>query len=173
MSYSYSTADSVAVADERATLEAFLDHFRAAIVTKVRGVSDTDARRRLVPSMTTLGGVLKHLRLVEASWFLYRIAQQPLEELPVLQQWRADPRPDAAFRLDAENSLEALIADYEAQCELSRAAAARFDLDHVVPHDDLGQVSLRWVYVHMIEETARHLGHADILREQLDGAVGD
>jgi Protein of unknown function (DUF664) len=65
-----------------------------------------------------------------------------------------------------------VLADYQAACEQSRAAAAEHELDHVVPHDRLGSVSLRWILVHMVEETARHAGHADILREQTDGSTG-
>lgn len=171
MTYSYSTADQVAVADERTTLEAFLDHHRHAMCDKVRGVSDEDAARQLVPSATTLAGLIKHLRRVEASWFAYRLAQQPVEEVALLQQWLSDG-PDSDFRLQPGETVASLVAHYERQCEISRKIAAGFSLDHVVPHDHLGRVSLRWIYVHMIEETARHLGHADILREQLDGAVG-
>jgi hypothetical protein len=69
--------------------------------------------------------------------------------------------------------VETLIAQYDEQCAVSRQTAAKYELDHVVPHPHLGEVSLRWIYVHMIEETARHAGHADILREQLDGTTGD
>lgn len=69
MAYTYSTADGDPSADERSFLEAFLDHYRAAMVAKIRGVSESDARRRLVPSETTLSGLLNHLRRVEASWF--------------------------------------------------------------------------------------------------------
>ena len=168
MDYSYSTAERVATADERTTLEAFLDHYRAAVCNKVRGVSDDDATCRLVRSRTTVAGLLKHLRRVEASWFQHRLAQLPADELPVLK-WIVD-EPDGDFRLQSQETVEAPITDYESQCDISRATAARFHLDDIVPHPGLGEVSLRWIYVHTIEETALHLGHADVLREQLDGA---
>jgi hypothetical protein len=80
---------------------------------------------------------------------------------------------DVANVFDTGETVESLIVAYNAQCELSRETAARFGLDDVVPHPYLGEVSLRWILVHMIEETARHAGHADILREQIDGTTGD
>ena len=171
MSHIYDTGERAAVADERTTLETFLDHYRDVLVGKVRGLSDEDAQRRLVPSATTLAGLLKHLRRVEVSWFQYRLAQRPAEELPPLE-WIRDGAQDD-FRLEPDETVEALIEAYTEECERSRQTAAGYPLDHTVPHDHLGEVSLRWIYVHMIDETARHAGHADILREQIDGAVGD
>lgn len=167
----FDTGELAAVADERTTLEAFLDYYRAAVKAKVRGLSEEDARRRLVPSATTLSGLIKHLCRVEASWFQHRLAQIPVDDVPVLR--RAVEDPEDEFRLGPEETVEMLIARYDEQCALSRRAAAPFKLDDVVPHPALGQVSARWIYVHMIEETARHAGHADILREQIDGATGD
>ena len=167
----YDTGRVAAVADERTTLETFLDYYREAVKIKLRGLSEEDARRRLVPSATTLSGLIKHLCRVEASWFQYRLAQENPEDLPALRGWIDDPERD--FRVGPHETVDALIAQYDEQCALSRQAAAGFDLGHVVPHPALGQVSARWIYVHMIEETARHAGHADILREQLDGSTGD
>jgi Protein of unknown function (DUF664) len=71
-----------------------------------------------------------------------------------------------------DDTAENLVAGYERACAASREVASGFALDDRVPHSRLGQVSLRWIYVHMIEESARHVGHADILREQTDGATG-
>jgi hypothetical protein len=135
----------VASAGERAVLETFLDLYRDAIIRKVRGVSDEAARLRLVGSATTLGGIVKHLHWVELEWFQ---------------------------RVLARRSVEHLLAGYEAACATSRATAAAHALDDVAPHFRRGEVSLRWIYVHMIEETARHAGHADILRELIDGTTG-
>ena len=163
--------DGVAVAGERETLEAFLDYYRAAVAAKLRGVSGEDARRRLVPSNTTLGGLVKHLARVEVSWFHHRLGGIPVEDLPLLARAMADP--DADFRVDPGDSPESLIALYEEQCGRSREIAAGHELDDAVPHPALGRDSLRWILVHMIEETARHAGHADILREQIDGSTGD
>jgi hypothetical protein len=66
-----------------------------------------------------------------------------------------------------------LVARYDEQCARSREIAAKKQLDDIVPHPELGEVTMRWIVVHMIEETARHAGHADILREQIDGSTGD
>ncbi len=172
MTYRYTTPDDVATAGERSALESFLDHYRAVMCDKVRGTSDDDARRRLVPSLTTLAGLLKHLSRVEAAWFQRRLAQRPTDEIPVLKELEGGD-PDADFIVLPDDTVAVLIDEYEQQCAVSRAIAVRFELDDVVPHPRLGEISLRWIYLHMIEETARHVGHADILREQIDGAVGD
>lgn len=155
---------------ERETLEGMLDAYRAEVVRKVAGVTEDDARRRLVPSMTTLGGIVKHLRWVEIRWFQQRFAQLPAGQLP--DPPSADD-PDAEFRLDPSETVAGVIEQYEQACTCSREIAADRSLDDTVPHHALGQLSLRWIFVHMIEETARHAGHADILRELTDGAVGD
>jgi uncharacterized damage-inducible protein DinB len=151
--------------DERETLESFLDNYRNIVVRKVTGLSDTDARRHLVTSQTTVGGLVKHLRWAEYGWF-DQLLQERLDDNRRLheREWE--------FEFLPEESLPTLIAEYQAQCEESRRIAAGYPLDHAVPHRRLGRVSLRWIYVHMIEETARHTGQLDILREQLDGATG-
>ena len=77
-----------------------------------------------------------------------------------------------AWTLAGDNTAETLLAGYERACAASRQVASGFSLDDCVPHPRMGQVSLRWIYLHMIEESARHVGHADILREQTDGATG-
>jgi len=153
------------VLDERALLEAFLDDYRDIVVRKVSNLSDADARRRLVASPTTVGGLVKHLRWAEYGWF-----DQLLQE-------RSDDNRRAherswEFEFLKDEALPTLIAEYQAQCAESRRIAARYPLDHAVPHRRFGQLSVRWIYVHMIEETARHTGQLDILREQLDGATG-
>lgn len=153
------------VLDERALLEAFLDDYRDIVVRKVSGLSDADARRNLVASPTTVGGLVKHLRWAEYGWF-----EQLLQERSDDNR-RAHERSWEFEFLEGE-SLPTLITEYHAQCEESRRIAARYPLDHTVPHRRFGRVSLRWIYVHMIEETARHTGQVDILREQLDGATG-
>jgi uncharacterized damage-inducible protein DinB len=153
------------VLEERALLEAFLDDYRDIVVRKVSGLSDADARRNLVASPTTVGGLVKHLRWAEYGWF-----EQLLQERSDDNR-RAHERSWEFDFLEGE-SLPTLITEYHAQCEESRRIAARYPLDHTVPHRRFGRVSLRWIYVHMIEETARHTGQVDILREQLDGATG-
>ena len=153
--------------EERAVLESFLDFHRAVVLRKLRGLSQADATRRLVPSATTLAGLVKHLTLVERNWFPRLLASSP-EDVYLTSEDDAA----ASFALTDEDTVERLAAAYEAACARSREVAARFDLDHVVPHPQLGEVSLRWILVHMIEETARHAGHADILRELTDGSTG-
>ena len=155
-----------AVIDERATLESFLDDYRDIVVRKASGLSDADARRRLVPSSTTVAGLVKHLRWAEYGWF------------DQFLQGKSDDNRRAherswEFEIGAEESLPTLITEYQAQCEQSRRIAAEYPLEHTLPHGRLGTtVSLRWIYLHMIQETARHTGQLDILREQLDGATG-
>ena len=153
------------VLEERALLEAFLDDYRDIVLRKVSGLSDADARRNLVASPTTVGGLVKHLRWAEYGWFEQLLQQRSDDNR------RAHERSWEFDFLEGE-SLPTLITEYQAQCEESRRIAARYRLDHTVPHRRFGRVSLRWIYVHMIEETARHTGQLDILREQLDGATG-
>jgi uncharacterized damage-inducible protein DinB len=149
---------------EREVLEAFLDLYRDILKRKLAGLSDEQIRERHVPSATTLGGLVKHLTAVEREWFQV-----------VLGGGAEDGAPAAAgdgWTLRGGDSAESLIEGYERACAASRQVAARFSLDDSVPHARMGMVSLRWIYVHMIEESARHVGHADILREQTDGATG-
>ncbi|MEU8387668.1 DinB family protein [Micromonospora sp. NPDC048842] len=153
--------------DERAVLTSFLDFHRAVLLRKLRGLSDADARRRLVPSATTLAGLVKHLTMVERNWFPTLLAPEPGDVYLTSEEDAV-----ASFTLSDQESIVGLTEAYERACARSRAAAASIDLDHVVPHPQLGEVSLRWILVHMIEETARHAGHADILRELTDGEAG-
>ncbi|KQC35017.1 DinB family protein [Frankia sp. ACN1ag] len=150
-------------AGEREVLEAFLDFYRDVLVHKVRGVPDQDAGRRLLPSLTTLAGLVKHLTVVERDWF-HRLTDGP----------GAPPADDGdeSWILTDTDTVEVLLAEYDRTCSRSRTIAAGYGLDDVVAHPNMPQVSLRWIYVHMIEETARHAGHADIVRELTDGATG-
>ena len=149
---------------ERAVLEAMLEDNRNSLVECVEGLSEQDARRRLVPSLTTPLSLLKHCCAVERSWFQRRLAALPEE------RWDGYARgDDASWHLAADDTVASVIAEYRAAAARSREIAARYDLDDTIVHDVIGTISLRWIYVHMIEELARHAGHADILREQLDG----
>jgi uncharacterized damage-inducible protein DinB len=156
----------VSAAGERQMLAAFLDLYRDIVKRKLTGLSDQQIRQRHVRSQTTLGGLVKHLAAVEREWFQTVLARRPAEELD------APPPPDDGWTLSGDDSTESLLAGYERACAVSRQVASGFALDDRVPHQRMGQVSLRWIYVHMIEESARHAGHADILREQTDGATG-
>src|SRR5438128_197646 len=165
--------DPPPAADERATLEAFLDYYRGVIVRKVSGLSFEDATRSTVPSGTNLLSMVRHLGWVETGWFREIFAGEDV----------GDPGPpeapdteDADFRVMPGETVESIVAFYREEIERARAiVAAAPSLDELSKRSTRrrGQVSLRWILVHMIEETARHAGHADIIREQIDGATGD
>lgn len=157
--------DAVSTAGERAVLEAFLDMYRDVVVRKVGGLSDEDARRSLVPSGTTPGGLVKHLRWVETGWFHLLLGARAGDNR------RAHDRA-WEFVMEPDERIGTLVEDYRTACADSRSFAAGHELEHTVPHHGMGEVSLRWIYVHLIEETARHAGHLDILREQIDGSTG-
>jgi uncharacterized damage-inducible protein DinB len=155
----------VSTSRERQVLEAFLDLYRDILKRKLAGLSDEQIRQRHVSSQTTLGGLVNHLAAVEREWFQIVLAGRSKDELGA-------PPQDNGWTLSSDDTAESLLAGYERACAASRQAAAGFSLEDCVPHPRMGQVSLRWIYVHMIEESARHVGHADILREQTDGATG-
>jgi uncharacterized damage-inducible protein DinB len=156
------------VGGERELLTGFLDFHRATAVMKATGLTDEQSRRPLVASrLTAVGPLLSHLRYVERYWFAVLFDGQ---EDTWAEELTSDP--DIEFRIALDVPLPRLIADYEAQCAANREIAARLDLDATSAHR--GQpVNLRWVLIHMIEETARHVGHLDLLRENIDGATGE
>jgi uncharacterized damage-inducible protein DinB len=155
----------VSTSGERQVLEAFLDLYRDILKRKLAGLSNQQIRQRHVRSQTTLGGLVKHLAAVEREWFQVVLAGRPENELEA-------PLQDDGWTLSSDDTAESLLAGYERACVASRQAASGFSLGDCVPHSRMGQVSLRWIYVHMIEESARHVGHADILREQTDDVTG-
>lgn len=120
----YDTGPTAAVADERTTLAAFLNYYREAFAAKVVGVSEEDARRRLVPSATTLAGLVKHLCRVEMSWFQHRLAQIPVENLPELRRWLDDP--ESKFLVVDDETVDLLVVRYRRQCEISREGRSTF-----------------------------------------------
>ena len=160
--------DLVAVADERETLEWFLDYHRTALSGKLRGLSEQDARRRQVPSRTTLLGLVSHAAAVERNWFQHYLGGKPREE--ITGNARGD---DPSWDVAVDKTIGDVITELESACAASRQIAAGFSLDQTVPHDQLGQVTLRFIYVNILTEYARHAGHADIIREQIDGVTGD
>jgi hypothetical protein len=149
-------------------LEVFLEYHREALSGKLRGLSEEDARRRLVPSLTTLLGLVGHAAAVERNWFQHYLGGKPREE--IAGNSRGD---DPSWDVGADKTIGGVIAEFESACAASRQIAAGFALDRTVPHDQLGQVSLRFIYVNILTEYARHAGHADIIREQIDGTTGD
>ena len=123
----------------------------------------------LVPSGTSLLGLVKHLTEVEHGWFVNEYAQ--LGEAPLFE---TENDPDAGFRIEPDETAAELVAGYQAICARSRAiVAAAASMDETVPNARHGRIDLRRIMLHMIEETARHNGHADIIRELIDGVVGD
>jgi uncharacterized damage-inducible protein DinB len=160
--------------DERTSLAQYLDLQRATLLWKAEGLGVAALDRRHEPSALTLGGLLKHLALVEDSWFTERFAGQPPP--PPWDTARWDEDPDWEFHTAPDDAPDELRALYRAACERSRAVvAAAEDLgDLSVWQDRTGRRwSLRAILLHLIEETARHNGHADLIREAIDGATGE
>ncbi|MGI8335434.1 DinB family protein [Actinomadura scrupuli] len=160
--------DEPYAADERTMLNAWLDWHRATVFRKCEGLSDELAQRPLLSSspLMTVAGLVSHLRWVEQSWF-----ENVMLGGPDLGPWTEDD-PDKDFKVPGV-PLTRLLEDYERQCARSREIAATLDLDaEAVVERERGRVTLRWLLVHMIEETARHNGHLDLLREMHDGATG-
>lgn len=155
----------VSTSGEREVLEAFLDLYREIVVSKARGLTREQANLRHVPTLTTVIGVVRHLAAVERYWFQAVLDERGRDNVP-------GDTGDGGWLLAEDESVDSVIDDYLAACEESRQIAAGRPLGDTVPHRRMGRVSLRWIYVHMIEETARHAGHADILRELTDGRTG-
>ena len=161
-------------ADELTTLTQYLDFQRATIVSKTEGLTREQLAQPHPPSTLTLGGLVYHLALVEETWMEVRFVGRPDREPWVSNDWDADP--DWEFRTAAELDGDQLRARYHEACERSRrvvADAAGADQLSVEPLRSGAVFSLRWVLMHLIEETARHAGHADFLREAVDGTVGE
>lgn len=149
------------VAGERAMLEGMLDRQREEVAGLLAEIDDAAARARLVPSLTTPMGLVKHATFVEQVWFHSRVAGVRRSELGL------PGTVDASFMLDPGDTVDSVRRGFLAACERSReVAAAHPDLDEQFPWHG-GAVNLRFVYVHMIAELARHAGHGDILAEQL------
>jgi uncharacterized damage-inducible protein DinB len=154
--------------DEKPMLSAFLDRYRETILWKLEGLTKEQASARLVPSATTLLGIVKHLAYVERAWFPIYFAGEPAS-----YPWAEDePDQDIDFRVEPTDTIESARALYQQEIARSREIVADALLDDLSKEQDRGPRSLRWIMVHMIEETARHAGHADILRELTDGAIG-
>jgi uncharacterized damage-inducible protein DinB len=156
------------VADERTTLDGWLDYHRATLVWKCEGLSDDQLKTASCPpSKMTLLGLVRHMSEVERGWFAEFFGTDETfiycSDDDIDADWEgladADPATDIA-------TLEREIATY-------REHAARFSLDDIHTDARGRDLSLRWVYTHMVEEYARHNGHADLIRERIDGATGD
>jgi uncharacterized damage-inducible protein DinB len=152
---------------EKESLKVSLDRHRDTVLWKLEGLGDDDLRRSMVPSGTSLLGLVKHLAAVEYGWFCDTFGRE-IEPLPF-----DDDDPDADLRVRPEETTEDILAFY------GRARAAADQAIDELDVEDTGTawfgeaVTMRWVLIHMIEETARHAGHVDILRELIDGMAGD
>jgi hypothetical protein len=162
-------------ADERTALIEFLDYHRATFLSRIDGLDHEQLNRRLPPSALTLASLTKHLALVEDSWF-----HEDFLGVPLPEPWLSAPfddDPDWELHSAVDNEPADLAALYEAACERSRtivASAPSLDtLSARISEREGKAFSLRWIMLHMIEETARHNGHADFLREAIDGLVGE
>jgi len=157
-------------APERVMLEAWLDYHRITLERKCSNLSPEQLRRRVVPpSSLSLLGLVRHMAEVERNWFRRALAN---EDAP--PHYRFDNDPNGAFdNVDSANVEEA-FATWRAECAHARTVVASFsDLDELGRNETRpGRPSVRWVLVHMIEEYARHNGHADLLREVIDGVMG-
>jgi len=163
-------SDPPLVTGERAALEAWLDYQRETLLLKCSGLTAAQLRERAVPpSGLTLLGLVRHMTEVERWWFRVHGANQDMT-------FRyTEENLDADFEDLDEPDAEVVLAAYWEEAGLARAAVRGLDLEHVVPsHGDHPERvrNLRWIYLHMIEEYARHNGHADLLRERIDGATG-
>jgi len=162
-------------ADERTMLTGFLDYHRATLRWKVSGLTQAELARTIAASTLTLAGLLKHLALVEDNWFTEVFAGTDLGEPWASVDWDADR--DWDLHSAVHDSPKDLLALYDAACTRSHAVVATAEsLDQRAArvHRRTGQVfTLRWILLHMIEETARHNGHADLLREAIDGETGE
>ena len=157
--------------DERAILLQFLDYARDTVHAKCAGLSDADARLAPLPGshLMTISGLVSHLRWVECAWIDNRFLGRAIEA-----PW-TDDDPDREFRIAVEIPLTQLLAEYRSACDRHRQLAAALDLD-TLSRGELGwrtePVTLRWILFHLVEETARHNGHIDLLRELADGTRG-
>jgi hypothetical protein len=159
---------------ELQALTGFLDWQRQTILLKTEGLTREQLAQTLPPSSLTLAGLVNHLALVEDTWFRERFAGLPEDELWAGHDWDADP--DMEFRTATELEPEELRDRYRAACARSRevvAAAESLDRLSVKTSRAGNHWDLRWILLHMLEETARHAGHADLLRESIDGTVGE
>jgi hypothetical protein len=148
-------------APERQILQDLLADNREGVLECLAGLSEEQARTRLVPSLTTPLALVKHAAFAEKVWFHVTLPGRTRAEVGIPETI------DESFQLEDSDTIASLAAAFRETCAESDRIAAAYELDDTGQHARLGPVSLRWMYVHMIEELARHAGHGDILREQL------
>jgi hypothetical protein len=157
------TTSAEDVIDEpvRAQFEVFLDEHRSDLNGCLDGLTEEQARRSLVPSLTTLLGLVKHVTVVEKVWFDEAITCRSRAEIGI------PATPTESFILRDEDTIATVQQAHREACEAARTATAGLGLDDLVYGNRRGPLPLRWVYLHMLRELAQHCGHADILREQI------
>jgi hypothetical protein len=148
-------------ADIDTQLDAFIDHHRAGLGRSLDGLTEEEAQRSLVPSKTTLLGLVKHAAFVERVWFQEARTGRSRSELGI------PTGPDESFTITPEDTIVSVVADFTAACEDSRSAALGVPGDTLWSGNRRGQLTLRWIRLHVLREHAQHCGHADILREQI------
>jgi uncharacterized damage-inducible protein DinB len=158
------------VADEREMLEAWLDFHRQTLLGKCAGLTEDQLKERAAPpSVLSLLGLVRHMAEVERGWFRRRVNGEDVEF-----QFSSEDDPAGEFDHVEAADAERDFAAYRAEIAAARLAAAGHDLDETFYHTRREvNMSVRWAYLHMIEEYARHNGHADLLRERIDGATGE
>jgi uncharacterized damage-inducible protein DinB len=147
--------------DERTQLNAFVEDYRGALEAILDGLTEEQARRRLVSSATTLLGLLKHVTWMQRVWFEECVGGTSRWELGLVQG------PDESFQLGDGDTIASVTAAHREACARARAAVADLPLDAVVTGHRGGPRTLRWVYLQVLRELAHHCGHADVLREQV------
>ena len=159
-------------ADERTMLEGWLDYHRQTLAWKCEGLTDAQLRTASVePSELSLMGLVRHMAEVERGWFRKVLMNEDAGPI-----YYSDEDPDGEFHLTEADTWEEAYTTWQAEIDIARRNAAGFGLDDLSKgrHRRTGeQFNLRWIYTHMIEEYARHNGHADLIRERVDGATGD
>ncbi|MFC9255697.1 DinB family protein [Amycolatopsis thailandensis] len=145
----------------REQFEVFLDEHRRVLAECLEGLTEEQASLSLVPSRTTLLGLVKHVTFVEKVWFDEAVTCRPRAEIGI------PDTPDESFILDDGDTIASVLQAHREACEASRKAASKLGLDDLLHGNRRGPLPLRWVYLHMLRELAQHGGHADILREQI------
>jgi hypothetical protein len=153
--------------DEHEQLAVFLDAHRATLRATLDGLTEYEVRARLVPSRTTLLGLIKHATFLQVVWLQEAVTGTPRAQLG---------QPDAvddSFTLTDHDTVERVLADFDHACAIARDVAAVHDLNEIVTGHRMGAMTLRWIQLQVLRELAQHSGHADILREQLIAARRD
>jgi hypothetical protein len=156
-----SSAEDVIGESAKVQFETFLDEHRAVLSACLDGLTEEEARRSLVPSKTTLLGLVKHATFVEKVWFEEAVTCRSRAEIGI------PAGPEESFVLEDTDTINTVRRAHLQACQSSRSAVDRLSVDDLVRGNRRGPLPLRWVYLHVLRELAQHCGHADILREQI------